>query len=236
MAKDQSALEKWESVTEIPMMALALLFLAILILPSAHPLTQIEKTTIRVVDLCIWILFGIDYFGKLLVAQHKWEYINSHVFELLIVALPAVRPLRLLRLIPVFGYFLKYTRRTLSGRLLQYISVATVLICTVAAVIMEEIEKNASGSNIKSLGDAIWWTISTVTTVGYGDKYPTTGAGRLLAVIVMFTGISLIGVITASIASWFVSSDENANDQIQMKQIMSEMQEIKEALKKNGQI
>jgi voltage-gated potassium channel len=69
-----------------------------------------------------------------------------------------------------------------------------------------------------------------VTTVGYGDRYPVTTTGRILAVLVMLMGISLVGVITASVASWFVKSDESREDKIQMKQLLDELQEIKKLL------
>jgi voltage-gated potassium channel len=60
------------------------------------------------------------------------------------------------------------------------------------------------GSNIKNFGDGLWWAMTTVTTVGYGDKFPVTTEGRFLAVALMIMGISLVGVITASVAAWFV--------------------------------
>ena len=97
---------------------------------------------------------------------------------------------------------------------------------------MYEVERDASGSSVKTLGDAIWWAGATITTVGYGDRFPITALGRSLAFLVMITGISLIGVITASIASWFVKSDEEASDQVQMHQLMSELKEIKSKLEK----
>ena len=59
-------------------------------------------------------------------------------------------------------------------------------------------------ANIKTFPDALWWAITTVTTVGYGDRYPTTGTGRLVGGALMLVGIALLGVITASIAAWFV--------------------------------
>jgi len=70
-------------------------------------------------------------------------------------------------------------------------------------------ERGAEGSNIKDFGDGIWWAFTTVTTVGYGDRFPITGEGRFLAVLLMIMGISLVGVITASVASWFVKMSNN---------------------------
>ncbi len=65
-------------------------------------------------------------------------------------------------------------------------------------------EKNVDGWNIKNLEDGLWWAVSRVTTMGYGDRFPTTAEGRLLAVLLILEDISLVGVVTASVASWFV--------------------------------
>lgn len=75
-------------------------------------------------------------------------------------------------------------------------------------------EHNAPGSNIHNYGDALWWAIVTVTTVGYGDKYPVSAGGRGVAVILMLVGIGLIGVLTATVASYFVEekSDQEKAD------------------------
>ena len=223
---------KWEKAAEKPMIIISLLFLVVLILPSAHPLTPTWRSHLNRLDLTIWVIFAVDYFGKLVVSKYRRQFFKTHLFEMLIVILPFLRPLRLLRLIPLVGYFLRYAKRTLSGKLLQYVSLAAILITTPAAILMYEVERDASGSNIKTLGDAIWWADATITTVGYGDRFPITALGRSLAFLVMITGISLIGVITASIASWFVKSDEEASDQVQMHQLMSELKEIKSKLEK----
>jgi voltage-gated potassium channel len=229
MLKDKR-LAAWESKMEKPMLGLSLIFLVIIILPLAHPLTQTWRNNLDRIDILIWISFAIDYFGKLFIAFNKKLFFNTHIFELMIVIMPALRPLRLLRLIPLVGYFFKYARRTLSGRLLQYVSLLAVLLTTPSVVLMYEIEKNVPRGNIKSLGDSVWWAITTVTTVGYGDHYPITTIGRIIAVVVMMVGISLIGVLTASIASWFVKSDEEASDKIQMKQLLAELEQIRAKL------
>ena len=92
------------------------------------------------------------------------------------------------------------------------VAIATVFIAYVSAVQITILERSVEGSNIKNFGDGLWWAVTTVTTVGYGDRYPTTTEGRFLAVLLMMMGISLVGVITASVASWFVkmSQDETS--------------------------
>ena len=71
---------------------------------------------------------------------------------------------------------------------------------------MTEQRVRFAGANVTSIGDALWWAATTVTTVGYGDRYPVTTTGRVIAVILMIVGMALVSAITASIAAWFVSS------------------------------
>jgi voltage-gated potassium channel len=72
------------------------------------------------------------------------------------------------------------------------------------------VEKDAPGSNIRTAEDALWWSYVTITTVGYGDRYPVTSEGRLIAAALMTVGVGLFGMFTAYVASWFVvKRDEN---------------------------
>jgi voltage-gated potassium channel len=81
---------------------------------------------------------------------------------------------------------------------------ASIFVAYISAIQITIAERTVDGSNIKNFGDGLWWAITTVTTVGYGDRYPTTTEGRLIAIALMIMGISLMGVITASVAAWFV--------------------------------
>lgn len=76
-----------------------------------------------------------------------------------------------------------------------------------------EVERNAPNGNIRTLGDAVWWSFTTMTTVGYGDHSPTTGLGRVVAVGLMISGIALLGVVTANIAAWFISRFERDDEE-----------------------
>lgn len=81
---------------------------------------------------------------------------------------------------------------------------------SIAALAMLDAERDADGATIHTFGDALWWGATTVTTVGYGDRYPVTTTGRIVATALMVVGISLVGVVTATIAAWFVSLTQDA--------------------------
>jgi voltage-gated potassium channel len=85
-----------------------------------------------------------------------------------------------------------------------YAVAGAVVVIGVAAMSMVAVERGARGANIRTLPDGLWWAVTTVTTVGYGDRYPTTVTGRLIAIGLMVVGIALLGVVTATIAAWFV--------------------------------
>jgi voltage-gated potassium channel len=100
----------------------------------------------------------------------------------------------------------------MHARVSAYVGAATVLIVVVASVAMYDAERRAEEPNITSVADALWWAVTTVTTVGYGDRYPTTGVGRLIAVTLMIVGIALLGVVTATVAAWFVGRLQDVKD------------------------
>ena len=78
-----------------------------------------------------------------------------------------------------------------------------MLIYTASLAVFDK-ERYQHGATINSFGKAVWWSITTVTTVGYGDVYPVTNTGRVIAVLLMIGGISLVGVVTAALASWII--------------------------------
>lgn len=138
---------------------------------------------------------------------------KSHPLEILSVALPFLRPLRLLRVI-TFGALV--IQKVAVGKHLAItfkVFLFSILIAYIAAVQITITERDVPTSNIKSFGDGLWWAVTTVTTVGYGDKFPTTSMGRVLAVGLMLVGISLMGVITASVAAWFVKMSQDESEQ-----------------------
>ncbi len=195
---------RWTKLSEIPLLVLALVFLA------AYTWSVIADLSGRAAILTdtamnvTWAAFLIDYLVSLFLARPRRHWFVRHLPELLMVALPALRPLRLLRLISVVVMLHRNGVTHFRGRVASYVAAATVLLVLVAGVAELDAEHHAPGSNIHNIGDAWWWAFTTITTVGYGDFYPVTLAGRLVAVGLMAAGVALLGTVTALLASWFV--------------------------------
>ena len=168
-----------------------------------NPTESVQKTMDLIQWLC-WFAFAIDYLVKLILAKDKWHYIKNHCLDLLGVILPVLRPLRLLRLLSIGSMIIN--KVTLGKRInISFkVAIGALFLAYLAAVQITIIERPISGSNIKSFGDGLWWAVSTVTIAGYGDRYPVSTEGRFIAFFLMLLGISLIGIVTASAAAWFV--------------------------------
>jgi len=189
---------------------LALAFLVAFSWPAF--VTEIDPQTQRFLDYVQWIswvAFAVDLLVGLILADKKMKFLLHHPLEVITVLLPFLRPLRLLRVIS-FGTLV--IQKAAVGRqfaITLKVFLASILMAYIAAVQITITERGVDGSNIKNFGDGLWWAVTTVTTVGYGDRFPTTSTGRVLAVCLMLVGISLMGVITASVAAWFVKMSKD---------------------------
>jgi voltage-gated potassium channel len=169
-------------------------------------LTPAGRDALEVVLTITWVLFGVDYVVRIALARRRWRFVRTHLLDLVILALPMFRQLRALRLITVVSVLNRQLRDDARGRVVFYVVGSVVLIGFVASLAVLEAERYAPDASITTFGEAVWWTITTISTVGYGDRYPVTVEGRLVAVSLMVAGIALLGVVTASLASWFVEN------------------------------
>ena len=202
----------WERRTAGLLTLLAVLFIGVYTVPILHPdLTADWRRTCEITNLVIWALFVVDYLVRLGLSRARWAFVRAHLFDLIVLLLPLLRPLRMLRLVSALLVLNRRTERWTRGRLAIYIGGTTVLLAAVGALAILDAERGSPDSNITTYPQALWWAVVTITTVGYGDFYPTTVTGRLVALGLMIGGIGLIGFVTGSLATWIVERISTAD-------------------------
>ena len=223
-----SRLATWRKWTDIPLFLLAVGSLPLLLLEVvSERLTKTDQNFITAVNVLVFIAFAIDYLVELSVTRKRLTYVRTQWASLLIVIsqflalLPALgflgvlRGARALRIVGtisrVIGIgaaskeqgrkFFKEKAASVAFGLAGF----TLITSAVAFTIAEDV---GDGRRINSFFDALWWSAATITTVGYGDIYPVTAAGRIIAVFTMLIGVSTLAVVTARIAQFLLSADK----------------------------
>ncbi|MFD8011803.1 potassium channel family protein [Streptomyces sp. NPDC058955] len=216
--KERPPKVRWEERTQTPLLVLAVAFGIAYAVPIVAP--GGEPWVLRLchyVEWVVWGAFAVDYLVRLALAPSRWSFVRSHPLDLLAVVLPLVQPLRLLRVVSTLLLVGRRARMAPQITLTTYVAGAVVGLMMFGSLAVLHVERDAPDGNIKTLGDAVWWSFTTMTTVGYGDHAPTTGLGRVLAVGLMLSGIALLGVVTANIAAWFISRFER-DDAVERRQ------------------
>jgi voltage-gated potassium channel len=213
---DEDRLKRWEHATAYPLTALSVLFIAVYAWPILDPAMDSRvRHACEVADFVIWGAFGIDFLVRFGLARSRRGFLRTHWFDLTVLILPFLRPLRALRLLNALRVINKRAVAWTRGRLALYIGATTVLLVLVAGLSVLEAERGRPGSTIETYPEALWWAVATITTVGYGDFYPTTVEGRMVALAVMISGIGLIGFVTGSLASWIVDRISQSEEPVQ---------------------
>jgi voltage-gated potassium channel len=236
----QSNLQRWERYAEWPLAAAALLFLGlfsvqVLVRPHGN-----EAHVLWVISWIVWGLFIVDYVVRLYLAANRWHWFAQHLLDFAIVALPLLRPLRLLRLLVLIEVLQRAIGNAFRGRIVAYTVSGVLLLIYTASLAVFDKERYLPGSTINSFGKALWWSVTTVTTVGYGDVYPVTDTGRVIAVLLMIGGISLVGVVTAALASWIIErvGEEETTKQAatvaHIDELRNEIRELSEKLRETA--
>jgi voltage-gated potassium channel len=162
----------------------------------------------------LWVILLVEYVVRLVVTPDRRGYLRRRWVEPATVVVPPLQGWHLVG-IEKMSLLLREAELRVEA-VLNHHSLFRVLIAAagtlfIGAWLVLIFEENAKGSNIHSYPDALWWAVVTVTTVGYGDRYPVTEGGRTVATILMLLGIGLIGVLTATVASVFIKEHTDAN-------------------------
>lgn len=179
-------------------------------------------TVAEIANWLIWLLFAAELIFVVIVANRRWAAVRAHWLDVLLVvmtppffgsflsSLRLARLARLLRLIRagvVVGRALQAERSLMSRQAFRPIALITVFIVVVAG----GAQATFNADEFDSVWDGVWWAVVTVTTVGYGDLYPTDVEGRIIGIAVMLVGIGFLSVLTATIASRFVKEDADSD-------------------------
>jgi voltage-gated potassium channel len=201
---ETDATRRWERATYWPLTVAALAFI---LAQTVHVLARVTAgfavVTATVVAVT-WVVFIVDYVVRLAMAHPRGRWFRTHLFDLAVVLLPVLRPVRLLGAVTRLPFLTRTAAGSLRTRLLVYGIGAALLLIWTASITVLGFERAAPDGNIRTFGDAVWWAFCTVTTVGYGDFIPVTVPGRVIAVGLMVGGVVLVGLIVATFSSWVV--------------------------------
>jgi voltage-gated potassium channel len=232
----RGSLDHWEERAEWPLAVTAVVFL---VAYSINVLAQPGGATARFIGVATaaaWVIFAVDYAARLWLAPNRRHWFVRHLIDLAVVALPLLRPLRLLRLVVLATALQRAVGNAIRGRVILYTVFGAFLLVYVASLATLQAERQEPNANIRNFGQALWWSFSTVSIGGYGDEYPITTTGRIIAALLMIGGLGLVGTITAAIASWIVQrvADEDASSQAitvaHIDQLRNEIQALRQQL------
>lgn len=225
---DQGPLyRRLEQALQWPMMLLTIVFMVAVVLPLQKDLSTRLIDWARSAEIGIWACFVAEYVLLLSVARNRTYYLRTHLMEAAMVLLPAFRILRVGRLLrltrllnvlrlPVLvaagteGISRAGTR--LRRYRMGYIAIIAAIVLLMSSGLMLFLER-AYNPDLNTYSRCLWWGMVTMTTVGYGDAAPVTAGGRAVAMLFMMVGIGVAGIITATVASIFVSIERNDEDE-----------------------
>lgn len=212
---------------QLVILGLSIYVLVILLLETLLILPPEIRRIFEVSDTVICFVFIGDFFVNLARTERKWKFLKWGWIDL-VSSIPMLesfrvgRMVRIIRILRILRAF-RSTKVLLTYLLAQRgrsvfacaaaISVTLVVFSSIAILNVED----AKDSNIKSAEDALWWAFATITTVGYGDKYPVTTEGRIIGVLLMTAGVGLFGTFTALVAAWFMSPQPAASQNAEAK-------------------
>jgi len=235
MSKEEGKITVWQIV----MLFLSVYVLIAVFVETIFPLAPETSDLLNWVDNLACMVFLGDFFFHLITAKSKRAYLKWGWIDL-VSSIPDIQILRWGRFVRVIR-ILRILRGIRSTKLiLQFLfanrakgTFASVAMISFVLVVFSSIAilncETSPEANIKTAGDALWWSFSTITTVGYGDRYPVTTFGRIIAVVLMTAGVGLFGTFTAYVASFFLQQNQKKEAE-QETLVLTELRAIKERL------
>jgi voltage-gated potassium channel len=227
-SRRQRLLDAYEARTTVLLSALALVYLVTFSLQVI--LYEPDETWYRWATwfgLFLWLLFVVDLVFRFALSPHRRRFVRRNLLDIITVVVPQFRALRALRAFSSGGVLSK-GRGALSGKAVVTAALGTALIVWVGSLMVLSAERGAQGAEITSFPDSLWWSFETITTVGYGDFVPVTWLGRFFAVLIMLLGVSVLGVISASLAATLVKQSQSQSPSPSPAQAPGESEVLRE--------
>ncbi len=199
--RGEKNLAAWEERSSRPMFVASVLYLLAFAAPIMS--TRIQEpydAYLNIIQMILWGLFAADYCIRLYLAPRRLYFITHNLMNLAIVLLPAWRIVSFLAMIHLTTNRQYKRLSELAVKLFGYTAIFIIMF----ALAIYSVESSEPGAMIRDLPTAYWWTFTTLATVGYGDVYPITGIGRVIAVVVMLYGVGMVAVATGALASWII--------------------------------
>jgi voltage-gated potassium channel len=180
---------------------------------------------VRIFSNLLWVLFALDLLIRFILTTPKRGFFRKNWLDTITVILPQFRALRALRAFSGPTIFNRSGKSPITGRGITTAIMATVIIVWVGSLMVLNAERDAKGATITNFGDALWWAMETITTVGYGDVVPVTSQGRFFATGVMLLGISVLGAVTAWLSASLMHQTHKTPPPAQ--EVLDELAELK---------
>lgn len=201
------AQRRYDSFSSFPMFVAAMVWLLSTFFTWAPALQPEYRQEGWRLSLVTWLIFAIDLVIRFILDPDKGKFLKRNWPLLVALAFP---PLRIVLVITAVMRVAR-DRNALTKIVGLYAVYGVLFVVLFGSVFTLIFEVDAPGANIVSYGDAVWWGFVTVTTVGYGDFYPVTVPGRIVAVFIMFTGAAAVGAVTAAVASRFITGSSSSS-------------------------
>lgn len=219
-------LAKIERATEVPLMILSAAMIPLIARIFVWESGPISDSTAITLYGAIWAIFVLELAVRIVIAPQRARYLEQNWIDVAAALIPVARPLRI-PLILLLGSH-AYGRRIRFAHV-DFLAGYAVGLVLLIATIVTSVEQGRD-SPIESFGDALWWSVATVTTVGYGDVVPITTAGRASAYVLMLGGIGLFAALTANLASLLTRRE--GPEQTDTTALSREVRELRETLER----
>jgi voltage-gated potassium channel len=222
---------------EMLVLVLSIYSVGALICELLLPLTSETGVLLGQVDDFVCAIFLIDFVVHLMFAPSKKKFWQMGWIDLL-SSIPAItwfrwgrvfRIIRILRTLRSFSAVYQHLSAERARGTFVMVGLMSMIAVLFATIAVYEVERNHTGANIRSAGDALWWSFATITTIGYGDHYPVTAGGRIVAVVLVVFGLSFFGTFTAYVASFFLEKTQ-LKEESDIHRLIGEVHHLREEI------